>query len=41
MHRILFYDLPGWVFLVAYVLFAFLVIITFRLIPPQPRRSSR
>ncbi|SEJ32021.1 DUF2784 domain-containing protein [Nitrosomonas eutropha] len=41
LHRILFYDLPGWVFLVAYVLFALLVVITFRFIPPQPRRSSR
>jgi hypothetical protein len=41
LHLILFHDLPEWVFLVAYVLFALLVVITFRLIPPQPRRSSR
>lgn len=39
LHRVLFYNLPEWVFLVAYVLFAFLVVITFRLIPPQARRS--
>ena len=36
LHLILFHDLPEWVFLVAYVLFALLVVITFRLIPPQP-----
>ncbi|SET54065.1 Protein of Unknown function [Nitrosospira multiformis] len=41
LHLILFHDLPEWVFLVAYVLFALLVVITFRLIPPQPRRSSQ
>jgi len=41
LHLILFHDLPEWVFLVVYVLFALLVVITFRLIPPQPRRSSR
>ena len=39
LHSILFYQFPEWVFLVVYVLFALLVIITFRLIPPQPRRS--
>jgi hypothetical protein len=41
LHSILFYQFPEWVFLVAYMLFALLVIITFRLIPPQPRRSPR
>jgi len=37
LHIILFHDLPEWVFLIAYVLFALLVVMTFLLIPPQPR----
>ncbi|HKX54146.1 MAG TPA: DUF2784 domain-containing protein [Nitrosospira sp.] len=41
LHSILFYQFPEWVFLVAYMLFALLVIITFRLIPPQPHGSPR
>jgi hypothetical protein len=35
--RLLYYDLPTWVFTVAYVLFACLVILTWRLIPPKRR----
>lgn len=38
LHRILFYDVPEWVLTTIYVLFAVLVIITFRLLPPRPRR---
>jgi hypothetical protein len=39
--RILFYDLPAWVFLVAYAGFAILVAITWLVIPPvmQNRRN--
>jgi hypothetical protein len=38
--RILFYDFPGWVFTVAYVTFAVLVLITWFVVPPRPRRRS-
>ena len=33
--RLLYYDLPEWVFTVAYVLFAIAVAVTFRLVPPR------
>jgi Protein of Unknown function (DUF2784) len=36
--ELLYYDLPGWVFLLAYLLFALAVAATFLLIPPEPRR---
>ena len=38
LHRILFYDVPGWMLTMIYVLFAILVIITFKLLPPRPRK---
>ena len=38
--RILFYDLPPWVFLVAYIGFALLVAITWLIVPPA-RCSER
>lgn len=38
LHRILFYDVPEWVLMVVYVLFAFLVAVTFRLLPPHHRK---
>jgi uncharacterized protein DUF2784 len=38
LHRILFYDVPEWILTTVYVLFAVLVIITFRLLPPRSRR---
>ncbi|MEO8767417.1 MAG: DUF2784 domain-containing protein [Nitrosospira sp.] len=43
LHRILFYDAPEWILSTIYVLFAFLVAITFRLFPPchlKPRSPS-
>jgi hypothetical protein len=40
LHRILFYDVPEWVLTTIYALFAVLVIITFRLLPPRPRRRQ-
>jgi hypothetical protein len=40
LHRILFYDVPEWILTTMYVLFAVLVIITFRLLPPRPRRRQ-
>lgn len=40
LHRILFYDVPESVFLTVYVLFALLVILTFKLIPPRRRGRS-
>jgi hypothetical protein len=39
LHRILFYDVPEWVLMMVYVLFAFLVAVTFRLLPPHHRKS--
>lgn len=38
LQRILYYDFPGWVFLVAYLLFAFAVAFTYILIPPNRKR---
>lgn len=35
LHRILYYDFPGWVFLTLYLLFALAVGTTFLLIPPR------
>ncbi|MEW6340877.1 MAG: DUF2784 domain-containing protein [Paraburkholderia sp.] len=35
--RLLFYDLPAWVFTLAYVAFALLVLLTWWRIPPQRR----
>lgn len=35
--RLLFYDLPGWVFTLAYVAFALLVLITWWRVPPRRR----
>ncbi|PMS22600.1 DUF2784 domain-containing protein [Trinickia dabaoshanensis] len=38
--RLLYYELPTWVFTVAYVLFALAVLLTWRYVPPRskPRR---
>lgn len=36
LHRILFYDVPEWILTMIYILFAILVIITFKLLPPRP-----
>lgn len=38
LHHILFYDVSAWVLTTVYVLFAFLVAITFKLIPPHRRQ---
>ena len=35
LHRILYYDFPGWVFLTLYLLFALAVAASFVLIPPS------
>lgn len=34
--RLLYYDLPGWVFTLTYVLFALVVLLTWRFVPPRP-----
>lgn len=39
LHSILFYDVPTWMLTVIYVIFALLVIITFRLVPPCSRKA--
>ncbi len=38
LHRIVFYDVSEWILTTIYVLFALLVAITFRLLPPRHRR---
>jgi len=39
-HRLIFYDLPPWVFAIAYLTFAAVVAITFVLTPPRwPTRA--
>jgi hypothetical protein len=38
VRRLLYYDLPEWVFTAAYVAFALAVGVTLRLVPPLPRR---
>lgn len=35
LHRVMYFSLPEWVFTVAYILFALLVAITFKLVPPN------
>lgn len=36
--RLLFYALPTWIFTLAYVLFALLVLLTWRYVPPRLKR---
>ena len=38
--RLLYYDLPAWVFTLAYVVFALMVLLTWRLVPPDRARRS-
>ena len=38
---LLYYELPTWVFTLAYVLFALVVLLTWRFVPPKPRRRRR
>ena len=35
LHQLLFYDFPAWVFMVAYLLFFLLVVVTFYCVRPQ------
>jgi hypothetical protein len=37
--RLLYYDLPDWVFAVAYLAFAAATLATLRLVPPRPAAS--
>ena len=37
--RLLFYDLPEWMFAVAYIVFAAATLATLRLVPPRPAPS--
>ena len=39
--RLLYYDLPAWVFTAAYVLFAIAVAVTLRLVPPGEERPGK
>jgi len=41
LHRLLFYDFPGWAFTVAYTLFFAVVLFTFYWVRPMPGRASR
>ena len=38
IHRLMFYDFPGWMFTTAYVLFALVVIVTLVWLPPRRGR---
>ena len=40
VHRVMFYNLPEWVFTAAYLAFAAVVALTFWLVPPNRRRSA-
>jgi hypothetical protein len=40
IHRVLFYHFPDWVFTIAYLVFALIVIATYWLIPPAKRTTS-
>jgi hypothetical protein len=40
LRRIIFYDLPPWLFTVIYIAFALLVVASFFLVPPRRRRTS-
>ncbi len=39
VHRLMFFQLPEWVFTVAYVLFAAMVVLTLVAIPPSRRKT--
>jgi membrane protein YdbS with pleckstrin-like domain len=39
VRSVIFYNFPAWVFLVAYVGFALLVVLTLFLVPPRWKRS--
>jgi hypothetical protein len=38
VHRMLYYDLPEWMFTVVYVVFGAIVALTWWLVPPRPRK---
>lgn len=40
MARLLYYDLPEWVFAPVYVAFALAVVLAWRLVPPRPARDG-
>ena len=40
IHRLMFYDLPEWIFTTAYVLFALAVAAAFWLVPPRAARKK-
>ncbi len=39
LHRILYYDFPEWILTVSYVLFAFLVALTYIVLPPRGAKT--
>ncbi|MDN5753958.1 MAG: DUF2784 domain-containing protein, partial [Nitrosospira sp.] len=41
LHRIIFYDIAEWVLTTVYLVFALLVAITFKLLPPHRRKPHR
>jgi len=40
IHRLMFYDFPGWIFTAAYVLFAFVVAVTWWFVRPTANRGK-
>jgi Protein of Unknown function (DUF2784) len=41
IRRVMFYQLPEWVFTIAYVVVAAAVLLTYRLVPPRPLRQTK
>jgi hypothetical protein len=41
LHRLLYYDLPAWVFVLGYTLFGLLVVVVWLKFPPGSRRNVR
>ena len=40
IHRVMFYDFPGWMFTFAYVLFALVVVASWWFVRPKPPRNK-
>ena len=41
IHRLMFYQLPEWVFTIAYIVFAAVVVLTYWLVRPRPLRQTK
>ena len=41
IHQVMFYQLPEWIFTLAYVVFAAAVVLTYRLVPPRRKTQMK